>query len=115
MASDPEQIAAAVRRLQVEVPKLANLKLVFGLELTSGGLTGTESSERFRVALPGPTIEAGDAGDERVRLSVPRPMFALLAAEGELADWREAYRYGHLRAEGDPRVLRLLGKVLADD
>ena len=35
---------------------------------------------------------------------MPAAMFALLAEEGELADWREAYYYGHLKVGGDPRV-----------
>ena len=28
-------------------------------------------------------------------------MFNLLAAEGQLADWREAFYYGHLKVDGD--------------
>ena len=94
------------------MPKLANLKLVFGLELTAGGLMGPGESDRFRVEVPGPKIGAGPADDERIRLSIPRTMFKLLAEEGQLVDWREAYHYGHLKAEGDRRVLRLMGQVI---
>ena len=39
-------------------------------------------------------------------------MFNLLAEEGELADWREAYHYGHLKVAGDRRVMRLLGRAI---
>jgi hypothetical protein len=112
MASSEALISRAVGRVQAEAPALAKLKLVFGLELTSGGLTGPGSSDRFRVELPGPKVGEGAGDDERIKLSVPRAMFKLLAEEGGLADWREAYHYGHLRVEGDPRVKRLLGQAI---
>ncbi len=113
MASDSDQIATAVSRVQQQAPKLAKLKLVFGLELTSGGLTGPGKSDHFRIELPGPKVSEGPADDVRIRLSIPRPMFGLLADEGQLVDWREAFHYGHLRVDGDPRVKRLLGQALA--
>jgi hypothetical protein len=113
VASETDQIATAVARVQQQAPKLAKLKLVFGLELTSGGLTGPGKSAHFRVELPGPKVSAGPADDERIRLSIPRPMFGLLADEGQLVDWREAFHYGHLKVDGDPRVKRLLGQALA--
>lgn len=112
MPSDSEQISGAVSRLQQQVPKLANLKLVFGLELTAGGLMGPAQADEFRVELPGPKVSPGPGEDERVRLSIPRTMFKLLAEEGQLVDWREAYRYGHLKVEGDARVIRLLGQAI---
>ncbi len=112
MPSTADQIAAAVARVQRQVPKLANLKLVFGVELTSGGLMGPEKSERYRVELPGPQVSEGAADDERITLSIPQAMFRVLAAEGQLADWREAFMYGHLKVEGDARVQRLLGQAI---
>jgi hypothetical protein len=39
-------------------------------------------------------------------------MFGLLADEGQLVDWREAFHYGHLKVDGDPRVKRLLGQAI---
>ena len=112
MASESKRIAAAVTRVQQQVPKLAKLKLVFGLELTSGGLMGPGQSERYRIELPGPKVSDEQAGDERIRLSIPKPMFVLLADEGQLMDWREAFFYGHLKVEGDDRVKRLLGQAI---
>lgn len=112
MATSSELIVAAIQRLQAEVPTLAKLRLVFGLELTAGGVTGPEHSERFRVELPGPRVSEGEGDDERLRLAIPRTMFNLLAEEGQLADWREAYAYGHLRVEGDARVQRLLARAI---
>jgi len=112
MASESKRIAAAVTRVQQQVPKLAKLKLVFGLELTSGGLMGPGTSERYRIELPGPKVSDETAGDERIMLSIPKPMFVLLADEGQLMDWKEAFFYGHLKVEGDDRVKRLLGQAI---
>ena len=108
----PEKISRAISRVQAEVPKLAGLKLVFGLELTVGGLTGPGESERYRIALPGPEISQGTGDDERLTITVPRTMFDLLADEGRLVDWREAFHYGHLKVSGDSRVMRLVGRAI---
>ena len=112
MASTADLIIVAIQRLQAQVPAFAKLKLVLGLELTVGGLTGPGEAERYRIELPGPKVDARAGEDERVRLSIPRTMFTVLAEEGQLVDWREAFHYGHLRAEGDPKVLRLLGRTI---
>jgi hypothetical protein len=112
LASSNDLIIVAVQRVQQQVPALANLKLVFGLELTAGGLTGPGESERYRVEVPGPKVDEGAGDDERLRLSIPRTMFKLLAEEGQLVDWREAFYYGHLKVEGDDRVRRLLGRAI---
>jgi hypothetical protein len=112
MAADADRIAAVVDRVQQQVPKLAKLKLVFGVELTSGGLMGPAKSDRFSVELPGPKVSEGSADDERIQLSMPRTMFDVLAAEGQLVDWREAFIYGHLKVAGDSRVKRLLGQAI---
>ena len=113
MATSSDLIVVAVQRFQEEVPALAKLKLVAGLELTAGGLTGAGQSEHFRVELPGPKVTEGPSDDARIRLAIPRTMFSLLAEEGQLADWREAFHYGHLKVEGDSRTLRLLARPIA--
>ena len=79
-------IADAIGRIQGEVPQLANLKLVLGLELTSGGLTGPGKSDEFRIEVPGPKVTAGEAEDAR--------------------------HFGHLKVRGDPRVKRVLGRAI---
>lgn len=112
MATSSDLIIVAVQRLQAQVPALAKLKLVFGIELTGGGLTGPAKSQRFRVEVPGPQVSEEAADDARIALSMPQTMFNLLAEEGQLADWKDAYYYGHLKVEGDPRVRRLLGKAI---
>lgn len=112
MAGTNDLIIVALQRLRPQVPALANLKLVFGLELTVGGLTGPGKSEQFRIELPGPKVSEEPAADGRLQLQMPRPMFAILAEEGELMDWKEAFYYGHLKVEGDSRVKRLLGQAI---
>jgi hypothetical protein len=107
-----ELIASAVAGIRDEVPAFANLKLVLGLELTTGGLTGPARTDRFRIELPGPSVSEGEAEDARVQLAIPKAMFDLLAAEGGLADWKDAFYYGHLRVSGDERVKRLLGRAI---
>jgi hypothetical protein len=102
----------AVQRLQGQVPALAKLKLVFSLELTSGGLMGPGKSENLRIEVPGPKVTEGEVDDARITLSIPEAMFKLLAEEGDLADWKDAFYYGHLKVGGDPRVKKLLGKAI---
>jgi hypothetical protein len=112
VASTSDLIVVAVQRVQAETPALAKLKLVFSLELTAGGLTSSAKSEHFRVELPGPKVSEGEPEDARIALSVPKTMFTLLAEEGQLADWRDAFYYGHLKVSGDDRVKRLLGTAI---
>jgi hypothetical protein len=57
-------------------------------------------------------VSDGPADDERLKLSIPKPMFGVLADEGQLVDWREAFHYGHLKVHGDPRIKRLLGQAI---
>jgi hypothetical protein len=112
-AATNELIVVAVQRVQGEAPALSTLKLVFSLELTSGGLMGPAESEAFRIEVPGPKVTEGAADDARITLTIPKAMFTLLAEEGGLADWREAFHYRHLQVGGDDRVKRLLGKAIA--
>ena len=112
MASTGDLVVVAVQRLQGQLPAMANLKLVFSLELTSGGLMGPGKSETYRIEVPGPKVSEDEASDARITLSIPEPMFKLLAEEGDLADWKDAFYYGHLKVGGDPRVKRLLGKAI---
>ena len=107
MASADQLIKTAIERIQKEVPALAKLKLVFGVELPARG-----DVQVFRVEVPGPKISKGFSDDERLRISVPRSMFNILAAEGEVADWREAYQHGHVKVEGNPKVQQLIGQVI---
>ena len=108
MASTGELINQAVTGLQREVPALANLKIVIGLELRGRGDT-----QLYRVELPGPKISKGYAEDERLHVSVPRSHFNELAADGSVKHWHEAFDHGHVRVEGDPKIQQLVGQVIA--
>ncbi len=101
-------IRGAVADLQREVPALARLKLVFGLELRGRG-----DIQAYRVELPGPKISKGFGDDERVRVSIPRTDFNQLVATGTPAAWHEAYDLGHIKVEGDPNIQKLVGQVIA--
>ena len=107
-ASTPDLIRAAVERLQQQVPALARLKLVFGLELRGRG-----DVQVYRVALPGPQISKGFGDDERVSVSIPRSHFNELAADGRVKHWIEAYEHGHIKVQGDPNIQKLVGQVIA--
>ena len=108
MASAAELIKQAVSGLQAEVPGLANLKMVIGLELRGRGDT-----QLYRVELPGPKVSKGYADDERLHVSIPRSHFNELAAEGKLKHWHEAFDHGHIKVEGDPNIQKLVGQVIA--
>jgi hypothetical protein len=108
VASAAELITQAVNGLQKEVPALANLKIVIGLELRGRGDT-----QLYRVGLPGPEISKGYADDERLHVSIPRSHFNELAADGTLRHWHEAFDHGHVKVEGDPRVQQLVGGIMA--
>jgi len=106
--STADLIRTAVERLQQEVPALAKLKLVFGLELRGRG-----DVQLYRVELPGPKISKGFSEDERVHVSVPRSHFNELAADGKVKHWHEAFDHGHVKVEGDPNIQKLVGQVIA--
>jgi hypothetical protein len=108
VASTADLISASVENIRKEVPALANLKIVVGLELRGRGDT-----QLYRVELPGPKISKGYADDERLHVSIPRSHFNELAADGKLSHWHEAFDHGHIKVEGDPRVQKLVGGVMA--
>ena len=100
-------IETGVRRFLEEVPALAPLTLVVGLELRGRG-----DVQHYRVELPGPEITKGVADDARVRLSLSRSHFNELAAEGNLRHWREAFEHGDVKASGSDQILRLIESVV---
>jgi hypothetical protein len=106
-ASTADLIRTAVERFQTEVPALANLKLVVGLELRGRG-----DVQLYRVEVPGPKISKGLGDDERLRISIARPHFNELAADGTIKHWHDAYDHGHVKVEGDPNIQKLVGQVI---
>ena len=107
MASATDLITKAVEDLRSEVPALANLKLVIGLELRGRGDT-----QLYRVELPGPKVSKGYADDERLHVVIPRAEFNTLVDEGKLSRWHQAFDHGHVKVQGDSRVQQLVGSVI---
>jgi hypothetical protein len=107
MASTADLIKMAVERFQEEVPALANLKLVFGLELKA-----RHDIQLYRVEVPGPKITKDLAQDERILVEVDRPVFNDLAEKGTIKSYRKAWETGHIKATGDSNVKKLIGQVV---
>ena len=100
-------IEQALERFGEDVPALKQLRLVIRLELRSHG-----DVPIWRVEVPGPKITKDPAGDARLDVSVERPEFNRLAAEGRLRDWVDAYDRGVVRVSGDGAVVKLIGNVI---
>lgn len=66
----------------------------------------------YRVELPGPRISKDIAADAKVRLSVSRPQFNVLATKGHVRDWREAFERGEAKASGVEQILKLIVNVV---
>lgn len=96
-----------MERFQAEVPALAKLKLVFGLELRA-----KHDIQLYRVELPGPKITKDLAQDERILVEIDRPHFNQLAEKGTLASYRRAVETGHIKANGDSNVVKLIVQVV---
>ena len=107
MPSTQDLIKTAIERFQAEVPSLAQLKLVFELELRGRG-----DVQQFRVELPGPQISKQLAQDARVTVAIPRSQFNDLAYEGTVKGYRQAYENGQIRVTGDPGIQKLIAQVI---
>ncbi len=107
MADTKSLIETAVKRFLEEVPALANLKLVAGLDLRARG-----EPQMYRVELPGPKVTKDIAADAKVRISVSRSSFNELATKGHVRDWREAFEKGDAQATGIEQVMKLIVNVV---
>lgn len=100
-------IETAVARFLEEVPALAPLKLVAGLELRAH-----RDVQLYRVELPGPQVSKAIAADAKVTLEVRRDRFNELAVKGHVADWRAAFERGDAKATGVEQIIRLIQNVV---
>jgi hypothetical protein len=108
MASDTRSlIETAVKRFLDEVPALANLKIVAGLELRGRG-----DMQIYRVELPGPKVTRDVPADAKVTITVNRAQFNELATKGRVRDWREAFAHGDAKATGIDQVMKLIVNVV---
>ena len=107
MADTKGLIETAVKRFVEEVPALAQLKLVVGLELRA-----RHDTQIYRVELPGPKVSKDVPSDAKVTLAVSRSHFNELATKGHVREWRAAFAHGDAKATGVEQVLKLIANVV---
>jgi hypothetical protein len=108
MAEDARTlIETAVKRFVAEVPALAPLKLVVGVELRGRG-----DVQQFRLQMPDMIATKGPAVDARISVEMRREFFNVMAKEAKLPDWIEAFTYGKAKATGPTQYLRLISSVV---
>jgi hypothetical protein len=100
-------IETAVRNVLEEVPALKPMKLVVGIDLRGRGDT-----QQYRLELPELIVTKDIAADSRVRVDLPRAFFNVMATDGKIADWREAFMYGQAKASGVEQYLKLIVQVV---
>ena len=100
-------IETAARRFVEEVPALAPMKLVVGVELRGRG-----DIQHFRLQMPEFAVTKGPASDARVNMEMRREQFNVIAKEGKVPDWIEAFTYGMAKATGPSQFLRLISSVV---
>src|SRR3984893_2624755 len=104
MAEDAKAlIELATRRFIEEVPALAPIKLVVGVELRGRG-----DVQHFRLEMPSGTVTKGPASDARMNVEMRREFFNVMAREGKVPDWIEAFSYGQAKATGPEQFLKLI-------
>ena len=108
MADDAKSlIELAVRRFIEEVPALAPVKLVVGVELRGRG-----DVQQFRLEMPELKVTKGPAADARVRVDMRREFFNVMAREAKVPDWIEAFTYGQAKASGPDQIIKLIVNVV---
>src|ERR1700674_2299520 len=100
-------IELATHRFIEEVPAREPIKLVVGIELRGRG-----DIQHFRMEMPGPKVTKGAATDARVRMDMRREFFNVMAREGKVPDWIEAFTYGQAKASGPEQFLKLIVNVV---
>jgi hypothetical protein len=108
MADDAKGlIELGVRRFLKEVPALEPIKLVVGIELRGRG-----DVQHFRLEMPDIRVTKGPAADARLRVDMRREFFNVMAREGKVPDWIEAFNYGQAKATGPEQFLKLIVNVV---
>jgi len=108
MADDAKTlIELATRHFLEEVPALEPIKLIIGVELRGRGDT-----QQFRLEMLGIKVTKGPAADARVRVDMRREFFNVMAREGKVPDWIEAFAYGQAKASGPEQIMKLIVNVV---
>ena len=89
------------------MPALEPIKLVVGVELRGRG-----DVQHFRLEMPEIKVTKGPAADARVRTEMRREFFNVMAREGKVPDWIEAFTYGQAKATGPEQILKLIVNVV---
>jgi len=63
-------------------------------------LRGRGDVQQYRLEMPGIKVSKGDAPDARIRVDMRREFFNVMAKEGKVPDWVEAFTYGQAKASG---------------
>ena len=108
MAEDAKSlIELATTRFLQEVPALEPIKLIVGVELRGRG-----DVQQFRLEMPGVKVTKGSPLDARVRVDMRREFFNVMAREGRVPDWIEAFTYGQAKASGPEQFIKLIVNVV---
>jgi hypothetical protein len=108
MAEDAKAlIELATRRFIEEVPALAPMKLVVAVELRGRG-----DVQQFRLQMPDVAVTKASPTDAHVKVEMRREFFNVMAKEGKVPDWIEAFTYGQAKASGPEQFLKLITKVV---
>ena len=87
---------------------LASLNaLVVGVDLRGRG-----DVQQFRLEMPGVKVTKGLASDARLQVEMRREFFNVMARDGKVPDWIEAFTYGQAKATGPDQFLRLITNVV---
>ena len=62
--------------------------------------------------MPGVKVTKGPAADARMRVEMRREFFNVMAKEGKVPDWVEAFTYGQAKATGPEQFLKLIANVV---
>jgi hypothetical protein len=100
-------IEQAARRFVGEVTSLAQLKMVFEVQLKGRG-----DVQHFRLQMPELQVSKGPAADAQIKIDMRREFFNVMAAEAKVPDWIEAFTYGKAHATGPEPFLRLIATVV---
>ena len=108
MAEDAKAlIELATERFIAEVPALEPIKLVVGVDLRGRG-----DVQQYRLEMPGVKVTKGDATDARIRVDMRREFFNVMAKDGKVPDWVEAFTYGQAKASGPEQFTKLIANVV---
>ncbi len=75
-------------------------------------LRGRGDVQQYRLEMPGMKVVKGPADDARIRVETRREFFNVMAKEGKVPDWIEAFTYGQAKATGPEQIVRLIQKVV---